>query len=136
MLGWCYNKLIKLKLNQVKRGDRLLLLLKFLHFADNLQYNAAGPERDKLYKLREVVNMMKDICGKVYAPGKNLSMDESLVVFKGRLSFKQVITSKRAGFGIKLYQLCAFSGILLDFIVYHRNLAQGLVRTEEVSSPL
>ena len=47
--------------NQVMRRDRFLLLLRFLHFADNLQYNAA--ERDKLYKLRELVNMM-DICGK------------------------------------------------------------------------
>ena len=51
------------------RRDRFHLLLKFLHFADNSQYNIADPERDKLYKLREAVNMMKDICGKVYAPG-------------------------------------------------------------------
>ena len=74
--------------------------MRFLHFADNSQYNVADPERDKLYKLREVVNMMKDICGKVYAPGKYLNMDESLVLFKGRLSFKQYITSKRARFRI------------------------------------
>ena len=49
-------------------------------------------------------------------------MDESLVLFKGRLSFKQYISLKRARFGIKLYQLYTFSGILLDFIVYHGNL--------------
>ena len=78
------------------------------------------------------MNMM-DICGKVYARGKNISMDESLVLFKGRLNFKQYITSKIARFGIKLYQLCTFSGILLDFMEYHGNLAQGLVRMEEGS---
>ena len=74
--------------------------------------------------------MMKDRCGKVYSPGKSLSMDESLVLFKGRLSFKQYINSKRARFGIKLYQLYTFNGILLDFIVYHRNLEPGLISLE------
>ena len=88
--------------NQMIRRDRFLLLLRFLHFTDKSQYNAADPKGDKLYKLRDVVNMMKYICGKVYAPGKNLSTDESLILFKGRLSFKQYSTSKRARFRIKL----------------------------------
>ena len=92
--------------NQVMRRDRFLLLLRFLHFADNSQYNPGDPDRDKLYKLRQIITMIKDRCGKVYSPGKNLSMDESLVLFKGRLSFKQYINTKRARFGIKLYQLC------------------------------
>ena len=69
--------------------------------------------------------MIKDRYGKVYSPGKSLSMDENLVLFKGRLSFKQYISSKRARIGIKLYQLCTCSGILLDFIVYHGNLEPG-----------
>ena len=64
---------------------------------------------------------------------KNLNIDESLVHFEGRMSFKQYITSKRASFGIKLYQPCTFIDILLDFMVYHGNLAQGLVRMEEGS---
>ena len=109
--------------NQVMRRDRFLLLLRFLHFADNSQYNTADPDRDKLYKLRNVINMIKESCRTVYSPGKSLSLDESLVLFKGRLSFKQYINTKRARFGIKLYQLCTFNGILLDFIVYHGNLS-------------
>ena len=112
------------------RRDRFLLLVRFFHFADNTKYNPADPDRDKLYKIREVINMIKDRSGKVYSPGKSLSMDESLVLFKGRLSFKQYISSKRARFGIKLYQLCTFSGILLDFIVYHGNLEPGLTSLE------
>ena len=74
--------------------------------------------------------MIKDRCGKVYSPGKSLNMDESLVLFKGRLSFKQYISSKRARFGINLYQLSTFNGILLDFIVYHGNLEPGLISLE------
>ena len=116
--------------NQVMRRDRFLLLVRFFHFADNTKYNPADPDRDKLYKIREVINMIKDRCGKMYAPGKSLSMDESLVLFKGRLSFKQYISSKRARFGIKLYQLCTFNGILLNFILYHGNLEPGLISLE------
>ena len=98
--------------NQVMRRDRfLLLLLRFLHFADNAQYNPADPDRDKLYKLRSIINMIKDRCCRVYSPGKCLSSNESLVLFKGSLSFKQYISSKRARFGIKLYHLCTSNGI-------------------------
>ena len=74
--------------NQVMRRDRFLLLVRFFNFADNTKYNPADPSRDKLYKIREVINMIKDRCGKVYSPGKSISMDESLVLSKGRLSFK------------------------------------------------
>ena len=119
--------------NQVMRRDRFLLLLRFLHFADNSRYNPNDPDRDRLYKLREVVDMIKNSCGNAYSPGKNLSMDESLVLFKGRLSFKQYISSKRARFGIKLYQLCTFNGILVDFLVYHGNIAPVLTRMADDS---
>ena len=118
--------------NQVMRRDRFLLL-RFLHFADNAQYNPADPDGDKLYKLRSIINMIKDRCCRVYSPGKCLSMDESFVLFKGRLSFKQYISSKRARFSIKLYQLCTSNGILLDFLVYHGNLAPGLTIMEDGS---
>ena len=94
--------------NQVIRRDRFLLLVRFFHCADNTKYNPIHPDRDELYKIREVINKIKDICAKTYFPGKSFSMDESLVLFKGRLSFKQYISSSRARCGIKLYQLCTF----------------------------
>ena len=47
-----------------------------------------------------------------------MSVDESLVLYKGRLKFKQYIRTKRARFGIKLYEICTSNGITLDFMVY------------------
>ena len=38
---------------------QIFLLVKFFHFADNTKYNPADPDRDKLYKIREVINMIK-----------------------------------------------------------------------------
>ena len=56
---------------QLMGRDRFLLLLRFLHFANNRDYNAADPNRDKLYKIREVSDMIKRRCSEVYYPGKN-----------------------------------------------------------------
>ena len=55
---------------------------------------------------------------KVYQPGKQLSVDESLILFKGQLHFKQYIKTKRRRFGIKLYELTTSNGITLDLLVY------------------
>ena len=57
-------------------------------------------------------------CRTVYTPGKNLSVGESLVLFKGRLKFRQYIKTKRACFGIKLYELCTSDGITLNLLGY------------------
>ena len=46
-------------------------------------------------------------------------IDESLILFKGKLVFKQYIFSKRHRFGIKLFVFCdCATGIILDVIVY------------------
>ena len=60
-------------------------------------------------------------------------MDGSLVLFKGRHSFKQYINTKRARFGITIYQLCTYHGILFDFLVYHGDLGPALVEIEKGS---
>ena len=54
----------------------------------------------------------------VYQPGKTLSVDESLVLFKRRLKFKQYIKIERSRFNIKLYELATSHGITLDLLVY------------------
>ena len=55
--------------------------------------------RDRLYKIRPAFEYL------VYLPGENIAVDEELVKYRGRLTFKQYIESKRARFGIKLFSL-------------------------------
>lgn len=106
--------------SKVMTRDRFYLLQKFLHFNNNLDpgYDPNDDERDRLHKVRPFIEMIQERCRKVYYPGKHLSVDESLVLFKGRLHFKQYIKTKRARFGIKLYELTSSDGITLDFLVY------------------
>ena len=100
--------------------DRFYLILKFLHFNNNNDpaYDANDENRDRLHKLRPFLEMAHDRCKQVYQPGKCLSVDESLVLFKGRLYLKQYIRTKRACFGIKLCELTTSNGITLDLLVY------------------
>ena len=52
-------------------------------------------------------------------PEQNISVDESLMLFKGRLLMKQYIPLKRARFGIKIFFLCeSKSGYAWDFFIY------------------
>ncbi|KAJ8946215.1 hypothetical protein NQ318_013026 [Aromia moschata] len=52
-------------------------------------------------------------------PFQNLVIDESSMLFKGRISFRQYIPSKRHRFGIKCFVLVdCETGYILDYIMY------------------
>nr|XP_053642416.1 piggyBac transposable element-derived protein 4-like [Cherax quadricarinatus] len=94
--------------------NRFTLLLRMLHFADRNM-----PDRNDLYKIREVFMYLKQKFSVYFYPFKNIVVDESLILFKGCLSFKQYIPSKHNCFGIKLFVMCdCESGPVLDVIVY------------------
>ena len=85
---------------QLIARDRFHLLLIFLDVANNKNCNVNGTDRDILYKIREFENIRR-FCN-MYCLRKKQNMDERLVTFKGRLSFKQFMKSMGAGFGIVL----------------------------------
>jgi hypothetical protein len=95
---------------RLMKRDRFFFIMKISHFCDN---------GDKLYKLRYVVDYLRNKFREIFSPFEKLCIDESLVLFKGRLSFRQYIPSKRHRFGVKLFMLydCKM-GFCLDFIIY------------------
>ena len=106
--------------SKIMKCDRFLLILKFLHFNNNddLDFDLNEESRDWLHKIRPFLDLSCERFRKVYQLGKTLSVDESLVLFKGRLKFKQYIKTKRSFFGIKIYELATSHGITLDLWVY------------------
>ena len=108
--------------SEVMSHNRFELIMKFFHFKDNSPYNPTNENRDRLHKVQPLIEALHERCQKVYYPGQNFSVDEWLVLFKGRLHFKQLICTKRARFGIKLYELCTSSGITLDFLVFGKGM--------------
>ena len=54
----------------------------------------------------------------VYSPGREVSIDEELLLWKGRLGFKLYIPSKRSRFEIKMFLLREVNGNLWNSFVY------------------
>ena len=98
--------------------NKLQKILYFLHFTNNSNYDATNPGSDKLFKVRDIVEFLFDCFKTVYIPSENILIDEELLLYKGRPSFKYYIPSKRARFGIKLFRLCEDSGYLWNSFAY------------------
>lgn len=73
---------------------------------------------NRMHKIQNVLNHILENSNKVYGPGKSLSLDEAMILFRGRLSFRQYIKSKAHKYGIKLYELTTSDGYILNIIIY------------------
>ncbi|XP_054716931.1 piggyBac transposable element-derived protein 4-like [Uloborus diversus] len=92
---------------KIMTEKRYGLIMKFLHFEnDSSNFNTSNHPNPKLRKIYDLHDKIVHRFKPVYIPEQNISIGESLIAFKGRLAWKQYIPSKRARFGIKLYQLC------------------------------
>ena len=97
--------------------DRFLLIRRFLHFVDNSGYQRGVS--GKLFKIKPVLEYFQSKFQSLFHPGKFFAVDESLLLWKGRLSWKQYIPKKRSRFGIKSFELCDCStSYLWNFIIY------------------
>ena len=92
--------------------NRFQLILRFLHFNDNSMMPRQGePNYDRLFKVRPVVDHLHEKFQEVYTPRQNICVDESLLLWKGRLVFRQYLPLKRARYGIKLFLCCESDGV-------------------------
>ena len=97
--------------------NRYISILKCLHFSNNEEIEEI--EQNRLRKVIKVIEMLKAKFTSALTPFQNLCIDESLMLWKGRLSFRQYIPSKRNRLGIKLFMLCdCETRYLLDLLVY------------------
>lgn len=96
------------------------MLSRFLHFVDNdLILNNTRSYDRKVAKITPVVEHCNENFCRLYTPNKQLSIDESLLLWKGRLSWVQCIRTKAARFGIKSFEVCeATTGFMLRCIIY------------------
>jgi hypothetical protein len=67
-----------------------------------------------------------------YNPSENLTIDEVIVSFKGRVVFKQYIPKKRKHFDTKIFKLCDLTGYTYDMKMY---LGKDRQRTALDSNP-
>jgi hypothetical protein len=77
-------------------SNRFELLLRFWHFSDNEK----APRDDRIYKIRDLIERVVKNYQNTMEPGEYMTVDESMVPFRGRLIFKQYIPGKTHKYGV------------------------------------
>lgn len=94
--------------------NRFEILLRTVHFADNNQAMAG----DKLAKIKPLLDKLLKNYKDLYTPEEYVCVDETMLPYRGRLSIKQYIKSKRHKYGIKLFKLCSGTGYTYNIKIY------------------
>ena len=106
--------------NQIMPRDRFELLLRYWHFCNNDLASDGG----RLFKLKDICNALLDRFQALHSPARQVSIDESMVLWRGRLIFGQYIPGKRHKYGVKLCMLCEPSGYVWNVLIYYGKLDQ------------
>ena len=69
------------------------------------QIGAKQPGYDSLYKVRKLLDIVTNKFEIEYNLNESVSVDEAMIPFKGRLSFKQYMKDKPVKHGIKVFVL-------------------------------
>jgi hypothetical protein len=111
--------------------DKFELLVKFLHFSNNEEQNAS---QDKLAKLNPLLILLKARFKSIYTSDSVITVDETMVPWRGRLCFRQYVPGKAHKYGVKMYKVADMNGYTWDFIIYtgKQNPTTGLSHSQTV----
>ncbi len=112
--------------SNIMSGRRFEMVTKYLHLNDNtMMPDRSSPEYDRLYKIRPLLESIVPSFKSVYTPSMNISVDESIIGFKGRLSFIQYMPKKPTKWGIKAWVMADSS----NGYVSNLNIYTGITST-------
>ena len=102
--------------------NRFESLQRYFHVTDTRR----NPSNDKLVHIRPLLDKVVANCRREYNPHMEVSIDEAMVAFSGRLSFKQYVPLKPTKRGIKIWMRADPSnGYVNDFQVYTGKVANA-----------
>ena len=106
-----------------------------LHFNDNnLQKPYGDPNYEPLFKLKPIVDLLRNIFGTTAIPETMVAVDEMMVAFKGRHKLKCYIPQKPTKWGYKLWTMAGVSGYVYNFEIVGENDAESPPTGESVIS--
>ena len=104
--------------NMMKR-DRYFHILRFLHFTDNRNAGDWVDKKfDRVWKMHNLFEILNTAFSKFYNPSEYLAIQDVIVLFKGRVVFRQYIPRKDKRYGVKLYKLCDSTGYTYNIKLY------------------
>uniref|UniRef100_A0A8C5DHQ7 PiggyBac transposable element-derived protein domain-containing protein n=1 Tax=Gouania willdenowi TaxID=441366 RepID=A0A8C5DHQ7_GOUWI len=88
--------------NKTMSRNRFQIIWRYLHYNNNESQDASN----KMYKVRPVLDYVVQKFKELYQPRRNLCVDEGMMQWWGRLSFRVYNPQKPVKYGIKSYILC------------------------------
>ena len=109
--------------NRIRKSmsrDRFKQILKNIHLTDPQQKPSQDSANyDKLFKVRPMITSFSKSFEDAFDPPRDISIDEGMVKFKGRLGFVQYMPQKPTKRGVKVWMAAgAHTGYVHNFEVY------------------
>lgn len=109
-------------ISQILTRDRFECITRCLHVAlapAHVQ-DRKSPTYDKLHKIRWLVDEICDTFKSMWAPNQQVTVDESMVMYKGKYSpIRQYMPNKPVRFGLKVWAAAdAISKYVFNFQIY------------------
>ena len=105
-------------MKRIMSGRMFSKMLQYLHVCSNSAVHTVE-DYDPAYKVVELRDYLQQRFTRLFEPGQQLSLDETLIRTFGRVRFKVRIISKSARYGIKIYVLTdAVTAFVLRIIIY------------------
>jgi len=120
-MAWTTNKLFAHpQFGAVMTRNRFEHILKYFHVADVSNNPPRGqPDHDRLALIRPILDKIRQNCLQNYYPHKETSIDEAMIAYRGRLSFKQYLPAKPTKYGVKVWvRADPKNGYVNDFDIY------------------
>lgn len=132
-LAWTTNRLFRHPaMGEIMTRSRFEHILRYFHVNDASQNPARGEEgHDRLCLIRPLIEEIGKLCVENYLPSKESSIDEAMIAYKGRLSFKQYLPAKPTKFGVKVWvRADPNNGYVNEFDIYTGKSAQAVAADE------
>ena len=114
------HPLLTPELRKVMPLKRFQQIWQYFHLNDSDKQVPHGQlGYDPLYKVRTLLDLVSPRLESEYSPHQQLSVDEAMIKFKGRLGFKQYMKAKPTKWGIKVFVLSdSTNGYVYRFQIY------------------
>ncbi|XP_068993070.1 piggyBac transposable element-derived protein 4-like [Neodiprion pinetum] len=114
---WSTNPLLDTPIfRKTMSRNRFRQILSFLHFSDN---NNKPNNPDRLCKVQFIIDYFSKKFKENFNPSQNISIDEGMIPWRGRLNFKVYNPSKITKYGILIRMMCdSVTGYISSFKIY------------------
>ena len=90
-------------LSQTTSRNRFQIIHRYLHFNDNTTIETS---EDRLYKIRPILDTVFNNFKSNYIPDREISFDEGMLIWQGRLRFRVYNPGKITKYGILVRMVC------------------------------